>query len=292
MESVIAALLLIQLLTTQAIKYTVVTETNSVIHRDRDFIESQEGAKKIVVEDDFHVLDEDMIQIRHKTPIFLMEKNYVLHKLEAGAFSDQEISESIVITNSQITVIPTAAFRNLKIFELILKDNEITHVEEEAITDLPNLEVINLSKNKIMLLHDNSFVDAPARFIDLAFNELEEVREKWFSFMSEKEAVMVLLDNNMIRSVDPRSFDGLNLGILNLRDNRIRELPGEIFENDTLSVVYLQNNNLEMLPEAFFDLTHLNLADLTGNSLDCESQKKLEKFHEDSLATVVFEKSC
>jgi hypothetical protein len=274
-----------------SIKYTLTKSTSETTHHDEDVITSEENVRKLTVEDEFHIFDKDLLQITEKTAIFIMNRNYVLHKIESGAFADQDITETILISNSNLKVLQTGTFKNLKIFELILSDNEITDIEDEAIDNLPNLRILNLSKNRIVQFSAECVIDAPASYLDMAFNHLQEVGENWFRFMTDEEPATVLLDNNEIESVDSMAFEGVLLGTLNLRSNRIGTLPFEMFEDDTISRVYLQDNSLETLPETFFELSQLSLANLNGNPLDCDTQEKLKKKKSRQIQ-IIYDEDC
>ncbi|XP_044253113.1 follicle-stimulating hormone receptor-like [Tribolium madens] len=275
----------------EGVKYTI-TVGGETIRRNEDKITSVENAKKLIIEDEFEVFGKNLLEVREKTSIFIMDTNYKLKRIQSDAFVDQEITETIVIANSELKVIETGTFRNLGIFELILKQNEIIYLQNEAIVDLPNLEIINLSNNRIVEIFENSIISAPAIYLDMAFNRLKKVGPNWFRFMNSEKPVTILLDNNKIENVDCLSFNDVMLETLNLRRNRIEELPSGVFEGHTLVRVYLQDNRLENLPGSFFQLNHLTLGIFTGNPLDCPTQRRLKRLDEESPTKIIFQYNC
>ncbi|KAJ3645513.1 hypothetical protein Zmor_023163 [Zophobas morio] len=167
--------------------------------------------------------------------------------------------------------------------------NEITHVEKNAITDMPNLEQILLSRNKIVKFHANSFVNTPKIWIlDLRYNELCELGEKWFSCMKKEEPLIIELGHNNIEKIHPRTFDGISIWYMDLSHNKLNEVPGEMFTG-SLAELKLTNNTLEHLPDSFFqqkDLKGLNIGD---NPLQCGTLQKLKKFAETNGAIIEYD---
>ncbi|XP_064213513.1 carboxypeptidase N subunit 2 [Tribolium castaneum] len=284
-------LLLLSTLLVEGVKYTITKTGGETIRQNAKKITSVRGAKKIVIEDEFEVFEKNVLEITEKTPIFLMDQNYSLRKIKSGVFTNQEITETIVITNSQLKVVESGTFVNLKIFELVLKQNQITHLEKQAIVGLVNLEVINLANNHIVEFFADSIVSSPAVFLDLAFNRLKKLGPNWFSFMNSEKAVTILLDNNRIGEIHVLSFEDVMLDTLNLRRNKIGELPSRFFRGN-LARIYMQDNSLENLPEGFFKLSHLILGVFTGNPLDCHTQTRLKRMGEETRAQIIFEHNC
>lgn len=276
----------------QSIKYTLTTTSGEIIHRNEKKITSDKNVKRVTIQDEFEIFDKNLLEIRDNTEIFLMDKNYRLKKIKSGAFANQSITETVLIANTEWKIVETGTFQNLKIFELILKENEITHIEKQAIVNLPNLESINLSNNKIVEFFETSVIASPAVHLDVAFNRLKKLGARWFMFMNSEKPVTILLDDNEIERIDILAFFDVMLDTLNLKDNKIEELPSEIFEDNTLVTLYIQENYLEALPSSFYELSHLSLGVFTGNPLDYQTQRKLERFSKSTKAKIIFQKSC
>lgn len=177
----------------------------------------------------------------------------------------------------------------MKIRILDLGCNKITHVEENAITDMPNLQEILLAQNKIVELHANSFVNAPKMWIlDMQFNELRELGEQWFGFMNKEEGLEIVLGFNKIEKIHPKTFDRLSIWNIDLSHNKLNELPGEIFTG-TLAELMLNNNTLEHLPDSFFQQNNLKRLNIRDNPLKCGTLQKLKMFAEKDMVIVEYD---
>ncbi|XP_063915623.1 leucine-rich repeat-containing protein 15-like [Zophobas morio] len=244
-------------LTTES-NYEVNTPECGTLIQNEEVITTQVDSAYINILSDITVLRKGMLELAEETYTFRLA-DHNLEKIEIGAFDNQ----------NKITFVASGTFKNLKIAILVLSYNEITHIEENAITDMPNLTVVHLHRNKIVKFHDNSFVNTPKIcFFDIQYNELRELGEKWFSFMEKEEALVLQLGWNNIEKIHPKTFDGISIRSLDLSHNKLNEVPEEIF-TESLTELSLNNNTLEDLPDAFFQLKNLTALDISGNSLKC-----------------------
>ena len=258
------------------------------ITQDKEVITSQENAFSITVLSDVTVLHRGMLEITPETPYFRLDAHN-LEKIEIRTFDNQNITEIISLNGNKLTVIASGTFKNMKIRILDLGCNKITHVEENAITDMPNLEEILLAQNKIVQLHANSFVNIQKMWIlDMQFNELRELGEQWFSFMNKEEALEIVLGYNKIEKIHPKTFDRLSIWYMDLSHNNLNELPGEIFTG-SLDELMLNNNTLEHLPDSFFQQNNLKRLNIRDNPLKCGTLEKLKMFAEKNMVIMEYD---
>ncbi|XP_063915624.1 asporin-like [Zophobas morio] len=271
------------------IKYEVTVnppEFETTIH-NKEVITTQLNASSITVLSDLPILRKGMLEITPETLHFRLTE-HSLEKIEIGAFDNQNITETISLNSNKLTVIASTTFKNLKIRVLDLDYNEITHVEENAITDMPNLVQVLLSRNRIVKFHANSFVNTPNVWeLDMQYNELGELGEKWFSFMKKEEALVILLGYNNIEKIHPKTFDGISIWTLALSHNKLNEVPGEIFTGNLVELM-LNNNALEDLPDTFFQQRNLRRLSIGYNPLNCGTLQKLKMLAEGNILLTMY----
>ncbi|KAM5194582.1 leucine-rich repeat-containing protein 19 [Mantella aurantiaca] len=170
------------------------------------------------------------------------------------------------LVNSNLTEIPTNM--STEIIKLNLAQNFISldKVSKDALQLYTNLTELNLSKNTIKSLQNDTF-----------------------SGLAKLE--VLILKENDITTVEELSFQGLdNLRILDLGCNRITELPTNLLlPFKQLQEFNLQNNNMTSLDikDALKDLkTPVNIT-LSGNPWNCScSLLNLSEWLSDSTVTL------
>lgn len=174
-------------------------------------------------------------------------------------------------------------------------------LEHYALSDLPRLEVLNLSYNNIwglpagnlchlpslttLNLTYNSLHDLgdlrlgasggcshPILHLHLDYNEINEVRERGLEGASNLR--LLSISNNQISHLADSSFEGLfELRHLDLSTNNLVALPQTAFKDlIQLRDLSLANNSLTGLPPNLFEnLSHLLTLNLSKNQLDFSS---------------------
>jgi Leucine-rich repeat (LRR) protein len=247
-------------------------------NHSEDVVTSKKNAFSITVLSDVPVLRQGMLDIGPDTYYFWMDGRK-LEELEPGVFDNQNITEEIRLERNELTVIKTGTFKNLKIKKLDLAYNKITHVEEKAISDLPNLWEVHLLRNKIVQFHDNSFVNTPSMWaFDMSCNKLEKLGKGWFRFMTKNKTVIIGVAHNEIREIDSGAFEGINVWNLALDHNKLEQIPEEVFTKNNIQLLYIEDNQLESLPEGFFGQKNLIEVGIRNNRWGSDFQRKLEGF--------------
>ncbi|XP_063329730.1 extracellular matrix protein 2 isoform X3 [Pelmatolapia mariae] len=192
--------------------------------------------------------------------------------------------------NAKLTHFPPLAIPELK--SLSLEGNSISSIPADAFNGIPNLEWINLKKNKLTsagidakafkglkkltrLYLDGNLLDVvpsdlPPTLQELKINEnrLRGIDEN--SFQDLSSLVILELEGNLLSegNVDPLAFAPLiQLSYLRLGRNHFRTVPQGLPKS--LLELYLENNLIEEISETVFNQTsNLNIVSLRHNKLE------------------------
>merc|ERR1719476_441111 len=142
-------------------------------------------------------------------------------------------------SNNKINKLATKAFSNNNLLrELHLNNNAISNINKNVFSKLPNLEILDLSYNKI---GRESTKNDPDIHRD-GFRNLKSVKK-------------LLLNNNQIQRISPLQFKGLkNLELLNIDHNNIEVIPEDAFKNSpNLKFVFARYNQINTIAGNSFD---------------------------------------
>ncbi|KAG7205305.1 hypothetical protein KM043_007310 [Ampulex compressa] len=168
----------------------------------------------------------------------------------------------------------TAELRQLE--KLDLGENNMWSIPEGSLCPLVNLEILNLTRNRLrevtsFRLNAAAGCLSSLRELDLSNNSVEALPAAAFGGLSRLSGLD--LRSNAIGFLADRAFEGLpSLTVLRLDDNRLVSLPPELFaETRNLQEIHLRNNTLNVLPPGLFgELTQLLVLDLSRNDLTAE----------------------
>ncbi|KOX77951.1 Protein toll [Melipona quadrifasciata] len=160
--------------------------------------------------------------------------------------------------------------------KLDLGENNMWSIPEGALCPLVNLEILNLTRNRLREVTSFRFNGASRclsslKELDLSNNSVESLPTAAFSGLTRLHSLD--LRCNAISFMADRAFEGLSsLAILRLADNRLASLPPELFSDArNIQEIHLRNNTLNVLPPGLFsELTHLLVLDLSHNELTAE----------------------
>ncbi|XP_048877953.1 extracellular matrix protein 2 [Brienomyrus brachyistius] len=197
---------------------------------------------------------------------------------------------AVTCENAKLTSIPPLSLPELK--ELSLEGNAITSIPAEAFNGIPNLERINLGKNKLTsagisphafknlrhlrrLYMDGNLLqqipeDLPSSLEELKINEnkLSGIDDDSLDDLST--LITLELEGNLLSegNVDPTAFQALKqLAYLRLGRNHFRTIPQGLPQS--LLELYLENNLIEEISgSALNRTTNLNVVVLRHNKLD------------------------
>lgn len=159
---------------------------------------------------------------------------------------------------------------------LDLGENNMWSLPNGSLCSLVNLEVLNLTRNRLSDLTNLRFNHANRcatnlKVLDLSNNRVESLPSGAFSGLSRLHSLY--LNANCIVFMADRAFEGLSsLTVIQLANNRLASLPPELFADcRDVQEIHLRNNSLAVLPPGLFaDLTQLLVLDLSRNELTAE----------------------
>lgn len=181
--------------------------------------------------------------------------------------------ELLDVSNNHFVLLPANGFGMLKrLKHLKIHDNEISMVDDRALAGLRNLQILDMSSNKIVALPSELFRD-PSQAIQEVYlqnNSISVLSPKLFSNLEQLQALD--LSSNKITSawIDKNTFTGLiRLVLLNLSNNKITKLEPEIFTDlYTLQILNLRYNQLESIAaDTFSPMNNLHTLLLSHNKV-------------------------
>lgn len=181
--------------------------------------------------------------------------------------------ETLDVSHNHFVLLPANGFGMLKrLKHLKIHNNEISMVDDKALGGLRNLQILDLSSNKIVALPSELFRD-PAQSIQEVYlqnNSISVLSPKLFSNLEQIQALD--LSTNKISSgwIDKNTFAGLiRLVLLNLSNNKITKLEPEIFADlYTLQILNLRYNQLESIAaDTFAPMNNLHTLLLSHNKV-------------------------
>ncbi|KAA8591013.1 hypothetical protein FQN60_001956 [Etheostoma spectabile] len=179
------------------------------------------------------------------------------------------------LSMNNISEIKPRAFHRLQLLsELMLQNNQLQRLPDDAPWDLPNL--LRLDANLLsevpagafrgvrslrhLWLDDNSLTEIPVTALDslpslqamtLALNQITHIPD--YAFTNLTALVVLHLHNNQIKSMGARCFEGLHsLETLDLNYNDLQEFPVAIRTLNKLQELGFHNNNIKAIPERAF----------------------------------------
>ncbi|KAM9324350.1 extracellular matrix protein 2-like [Gastrophryne carolinensis] len=227
----------------------------------------------------------DNITLLTRTPSFIPPTPHYIPSLPSGCL----LSEStIACGNTKMTYLPLMTDLGLK--TLYLAENEISKLPARAFAGLPNLEWLDLSKNKLgdsglsfdvfknltklkrLNLDGNQLTSLPLlpsslQELKVNDNKLKEINR--YSFRGLSNLLNLELEGNSFHdgNVSPLSFKPLKkLIYLRLNRNEFRALPSGL--PATIQELHLESNHIEAIHEGILNKTlNLSIIALSNNRL-------------------------
>ncbi|XP_039480489.1 toll-like receptor 7 [Drosophila santomea] len=164
--------------------------------------------------------------------------------------------------------------------DLDLGDNNLRQLPSGFLCPVGNLQVLNLTRNRIRTAEQLGFADmncgagsgsagSELQVLDASHNELRSISESWGISRLRRLQHLNLAYNNL-SELSGEALAGLaSLRIVNLSNNHLETLPEGLFAGSKeLREIHLQQNELYELPKGLFHrLEQLLVVDLSGNQL-------------------------
>ncbi|XP_055592082.1 toll-like receptor 6 [Uranotaenia lowii] len=197
-------------------------------------------------------------------------------KDESGANSTVSCNldlEDLDVSKNHFVLLPASGFGTLKRLKLLkIHDNEISMVGDKALNGLKELQILDLSSNKIVALPTDLFKD-PAQSIQeiyLQNNSISVLSPGLFSKLEQLQALDLSMNQLTSAWVNRDTFSGLiRLVLLNLANNKITKLESEIFSDlYTLQILNLRHNQLDVIAaDTFSPMNNLHTLLLSHNKI-------------------------
>lgn len=163
--------------------------------------------------------------------------------------------------------------------DLRLFDTDIVDVDEDALSDLPNLQVFRLENNKLEMLHATTFgTNNKLRIVYITAGALRSLPNNLFQNNSLLE--IVVLNDNLLETIDERMFvTNTQLQSISVEKNRLEFLGKNLFQNNSiLEEINFSNNAIKTIDEHIFDeKLKLNTVFLGSNKLESLPRNLFEK---------------
>ena len=161
---------------------------------------------------------------------------------------------------------------------IILSGNKLFEIKCGLFSNLPNVESIDLSRNRIEIIHKYAISNLPKlKEVNFSHNHLSEIEHCYFQLVPMLQSIN-LKENNNLKTIKENAFHDMeNLEVVNLSVCEIIKIERGSFKNlSRLMVIYLSSNQINELAQgAIQSCYNLIEIDLHENKLGCMSQIKI-----------------
>lgn len=182
-----------------------------------------------------------MITIPLQRLVVLELQSNLLHNIGAGSLMRMTKLEKLDLTDNSLRTLNTNTFFRMQSLKtLILCKNHLVDIDD-AINNLPALELLDLSWNNITALSARSFKLLPKlRMLKLGYNAISSIDTDTFTVLTSLQSLE--LNNNPLHSIDGVLSTLPTLRMLNIKNCLLQHFPKELPE----SVLFIDasENNL------------------------------------------------
>lgn len=164
---------------------------------------------------------------------------------------------------------------SLKILHLDLRDNHISHLENNVISILTHLRSLDLRNNKLEILTEKISCLDHLRVLKLDHNLLTVLPQELFKLPLKS----LTLSDNSLFCLPSQIGDLYQLESLSIAENHIKSLPPELGHLPILKILHLHGNEFSSLPSSLSCLTNLEELSLEWFRYLIPSSTKLIKGH-------------
>nr|BEU19856.1 leucine-rich alpha2-glycoprotein [Laticauda semifasciata] len=168
---------------------------------------------------------------------------------------------------------------------------QLSSLGVEALQDLPNLQELHLSNNRLKTLPSGLFRNLPElHTLDLSTNLLEDLPPEIFT--NATNLMLLSISENRLAELRASWFETLKeLKILSLDQNQLKEVPISCFSKlKKLTFLDLSSNRLHHLsPDMFSGLENLERLTLENNPIRCIAPRS---FHWGPKLSMISLRNC
>ncbi|XP_023234809.1 oplophorus-luciferin 2-monooxygenase non-catalytic subunit-like isoform X1 [Centruroides sculpturatus] len=162
---------------------------------------------------------------------FYLDMNFI-REIESGAFNySMEIVDTISLYSNQIESFPfedIGKFSRLRI--LNLGQNRLRYLPKGCFSNNKSLKKIILIENNIINIGQEAFLNMPSlQLLDLSGNEIKSLNDRSMASEENHPRLEIDLSFNEISSISPTAFQGLKPHIVNLDHNELSTLEEKVF---------------------------------------------------------------
>uniref|UniRef100_A0AC35U7R2 Leucine-rich repeat-containing protein let-4 n=1 Tax=Rhabditophanes sp. KR3021 TaxID=114890 RepID=A0AC35U7R2_9BILA len=215
-------------------------------------------------------------------------------EIEDGAFTNIKANlQNLNLDQNSLTTVPHAAIKGMvNLIAIHLKHNSLSQLKKGDFADLPSLELITLTGNKIATIDKNVVnVNNTVKFIYLGDNDVHQLKDLNLAQFKEVQVLdlsynkltqiegdqltvleriqQLNLEANSIKEIAHAAFSGTPLLLLLMPFNCLSMVSPGMFQNAPyLKQISMANNNIHIVqPLSFSHLPNLNIVDLTHNKI-------------------------
>lgn len=162
-----------------------------------------------------------------------------------------------------------------KILLLDLRNNFISHLENNALANLTHLRALDLRGNKLEVFCESISALTHLKILKLDHNLLTTLPCEVFKL----PLTMLTLSDNSLFSISPKISETKSLIVLVVSENQIKAIPSEIGELSNLKTFHMHGNEFSTLPTALSLLSSLEEISLEWLRYTSPGLSKVVKGH-------------
>lgn len=196
-------------------------------------------------------------------------------------FSIKRALKRLNLNNNNIKHLDHKQFSELNELEILeISSNRISECKQTSFIDMKSLQILNLSHNNFEIIHSGQFKNLDRlRILDLSFNKLKSIPNDAFE-RNKLEQLMISHNELFVAPTAPLMVVSFSLRLLDLSYNKIEHIDSSTFANTPLLThLNLCHNKLTYIPDNIFrSIVSLISLELCSNKLQHSNLKELFHF--------------